>query len=453
MTSRSAGLVLLALLVSCAPKVAPPPPTGIAPKYPDFVAPAPPRGVGTPASLERHQVGWQWLQAGDLRAAERNFTAALKQSPAFYPAEVGLGYVALANKKFNDSLLHFDRAVVANPRYAPALAGRAEALLATGGIEEAVVSLEAALTADPSLAALRSRLEVLRFRSQQEDIGNARQMAAAGRLDEARRAYVTLIESSPSSPFLLRELAEVERKASNLDAALGYARKAVELEPDDPRGHVLLGDLYEAQGDAVKALEALTAAASLQPDETLTARVEGLRSRAAFAAMPEEYRAIGASPAVTRAQLAALLAVGLDDLLIKTRRVSAVVITDTRGSWAAPYILSVARAGVMEVYPNHTFQPEAIVRRADLAQAASKVLEIIAARDPQRAAAWGSRGQRKFTDIGPRHLSYSAVSLAVDAGVMTTLEDGSFRLTQPASGAEAVAAVARLQELGGAKAP
>ena len=41
----------------------------------------------------------------------------------------------------------------------------------------------------------------------------------------------------------------------------------------------------------------------------------------------------------------------------------------------------------MEVYPNHTFQPDAVVRRADLARAVSRVLELVAQRNPQLAAA------------------------------------------------------------------
>ena len=41
----------------------------------------------------------------------------------------------------------------------------------------------------------------------------------------------------------------------------------------------------------------------------------------------------------------------------------------------------------MEVYPNHTFQPEAAVRRGDLAQAASRVLALIG----RRAAGAGRR--------------------------------------------------------------
>jgi tetratricopeptide (TPR) repeat protein len=446
--NRAAALAFLLLMSACAPKLPPAPPVVAAPKFPDFIRPAPPPGLGTPAAMERHEVGWQWLQAGDLRAAERNFNAALKQSAGFYPAEVGLGYVALASKKHNEALLHFDRAVVANPRYAPALGGRAEALLAAGELDEAARSIEAALQADPGLVSLRSRLEVLRFRDQQADITRARSMAEAGRLDEARDAYLTALAASPDSPFLLRELSEVERRAGRNDTALAHALRAVELDPEDARGHLIVAELYEARGEMSKASEAYAAALALQPDPALSDKIEALRARAAFEAMPEEYRAIESSETVTRAQLAALLAVRLEDLLSKARRVSAVVITDARNSWASSYIMAVARAGVMEVYPNHTFAPDAFVRRSELAAAASRVLEVIAARSPALAATW-RRAERKFPDVGRGHLSYPAVSLAVEAGIMATFEDGSFRLTQPVTGAEAVAAVEKLRELGG----
>src|SRR5688572_32009838 len=123
---RAIVLCLLVVGAGCAAKLPPEPPAVTSPKYPDYLVPGVPRGVGTPAAVERHTAGWGWLQAGDLRAAERNFASALKQSGSFYPAEVGLGYVALANKKHKDALMHFDKAVVVNPRYAPALAGRAD---------------------------------------------------------------------------------------------------------------------------------------------------------------------------------------------------------------------------------------------------------------------------------------------------------------------------------------
>jgi tetratricopeptide (TPR) repeat protein len=445
---RVLAVCLLVAAAGCAPKLPPSPPSITTPAYPDYVVPAVPRGLGTPAAVERHMVAWNWLQAGDLRAAERNFAAALKLSNSFYPAEVGLGYVALAHKKHKEALLHFDRAVVLNPRYAPALGGRADALLELGEAKEALQSLDAAVQADPSLAVLRTRIEVLRFRGQQQDIETARKLAQSDRLDEARAAYLAAIEASPESPFLHRELADVERRAGQLDAALQQASIAAELEPDEPRTHVILGDIYEAQGDLAKAAEEFSLALAVQPDEALKARLDSLRERAAFDAMPPEYRTIEASPAVTRGQLAALLAVQLEKLLSPARSVNAVVITDARGHWASPYILTTARAGVMEVYPNHTFLPEAVVRRVDLARAAGVVLELIAQRNPQLAASWRA-SRRKFPDVAAGHPNYPAAALAVDAGVMATTDDGSFQLTRPVAGAEAVSAVARLAQLAG----
>ena len=119
-------VVALLLVTACATKTAPPQAVST-PHFPDFVFPAAPEGIGTAATLERHNAGWQWLQIGDLKAAERNFDSSLKLTPDFYPAEAGLGYVALARKDHDAALQHFDRAVVANPRYAPALTGRGDA--------------------------------------------------------------------------------------------------------------------------------------------------------------------------------------------------------------------------------------------------------------------------------------------------------------------------------------
>jgi hypothetical protein len=100
----------------------------------------------------------------------------------------------------------------------------------------------------------------------------------------------------------------------------------------------------------------------------------------------------------------------------------------------------------MEVYPNHTFQPDAVVRRADMARAVGRALELIAQRNPQLAAPWRA-SKRKFPDVGPGHLSYPTAALAVDAGIMATAEDGSFQLTRPVTGTEAVASMARLAQL------
>jgi tetratricopeptide (TPR) repeat protein len=260
--------------------------------------------------------------------------------------------------------------------------------------------------------------------------------------------YDRTIAVSPDSPFLYRELANVEKREGNLAQALEHAQKAATLNPAEPRNFVTIAEIYEAQEDYAKAVEAYTTAAALEANDAVDAKIEELRERAAFAAMPEEYKSIETAPTVTRAQLAALFGVRLDDLLKRAPRANAVVITDTRGSWAAPWILSVARTGLMEVYPNHTFQPNAIVRRGDLAQASSRALALLAAGNPKLAAAIRNpRG--RFPDVPPGHLSYQAAAVAVESGVMTPTADGTFQLARPITGAEATAALSKLAALSG----
>jgi tetratricopeptide (TPR) repeat protein len=443
-----AVVLALSALAGCAGNRAPAVPPSGAPHFPDYVFPAIPGQMAAPAIGALHELGWQWLQAGDPKSAERNFTAALRQSPGFYPSEAGLGYTALARKDNKEAATHFDKALAANPSYAPALAGRGEALLTLGQRNQALSSFEAAVKADPQLSGLRSRIEVLRFRGLQDDVDAARKAAEAGRLQDARTIYERTIEASPDSPFLYRELAIVEKREGNLPAALTHAQKAATLNPTEPRNFTTIGEIYEDQSELGKAADAYATAVALEPNDAIESKIDDLRTRAAFGSMPAEYRSIESSPTVTRAQLAALIGVRLDPLLKRAPRSNSIVITDTRGSWAAPWILSTARAGLMEVYPNHTFQPDAVVRRADLAQAASKALSMIATSNPKLAASLrAARG--RFPDVPPGHLSYPAASAVVEAGVMAATSDGSFQLSRPATGQEAVTAIGRLVELSG----
>jgi S-layer family protein len=122
--------------------------------------------------------------------------------------------------------------------------------------------------------------------------------------------------------------------------------------------------------------------------------------------------------------------------------------TDLRGNWASPWIMAVTRAGVMEAFSNHTFQPANTVRRGDLAQAVSRVLTLIAAEKPRLAARW--RDPRPhFSDVSPSNIGYPAAARAVSSGVMAPLDGDTFQLTRPVTGPEALEAMSRLEALAG----
>jgi tetratricopeptide (TPR) repeat protein len=442
------GLVLVVLLLTpaaCAKKpVTLPTPAG-PPRFADFVFPVPPADLAASGLLEQHRAAWQVLQSGDAKSAERDFTAILKQTPDFYPAEAGLGYVALSRKDGAGALAMFDKALARNGAYAPALAGKGEALLSLGRTDAAAEAFQAALTADPGLTALRERVDVLKFRGVQQNIENARRAADAGKLDEARRGYLAAIAASPESAFLYRELAAIEHKSGDNAPALVHARQAVNLDPTDARALGLIAEILEAGAQWAQAAEAYAAANAAEPSDATAAKADEMREKGAFESMPEEYRSIETSPTVTRAQLAALVGIRLRDIL---RRAEArpVVVTDVRANWAAVWIQAVTRAGVMDAFPNHTFQPDTIVRRGDLAQAVSRVLALVAVEKPRLAVRW--RDPRPaFSDVAPSHLLYPAAARAVSAGVLSPVEGNTFQLSRPVTGSEARDAVSKLEAL------
>jgi hypothetical protein len=121
-----------------------------------------------------------------------------------------------------------------------------------------------------------------------------------------------------------------------------------------------------------------------------------------------------------------------------------------RNNWAAPWIMAVARAGIMEPFANHAFQPRSVVRRVDLAQAAARLLAHASARDPERVKTWES-ARVKFSDLSAGHLAYPAASVAVAAGVLTAGPGNSFQPSRPVTGAEAIDALTKIEALAGLK--
>jgi tetratricopeptide (TPR) repeat protein len=439
--------LLLALVSACAPKVALLPAPGAA-HYPEFMKPAVP--VADAASISGRQVerAWLFLQAGDLRGADRELAVALKASPAFYPAQSTSAYLALARSDARAAVNGFTQVVAAHPDYVPALVGQGLALQADNRNTEAIAAFRAAVKADPSLLDLARRIDVLTLRGQQEQLAAARDAARSGRRDEAIGAYRKAIAASPESAFLYRELANVERDAGKIPAAVEDLKQATSLDPTDAGSLAVLGALLDEQGDAEGALKAYDGALALENNPDVASRRDAIRVRLELARLPEQYRAIDSSPQITRADLAALIGVRLDHLLAKAAPRDVGILTDIRGHWAEQWITEVTRAGILEPFPNHTFQPRTLVRRVDLAQAVSRLLNVAAAANPSQSALWtGARG--RFTDISAGHIAYPAVSAAVAAGAMDRTPDGAFQPGLVVTGEDAIAALDRVRVLAG----
>jgi hypothetical protein len=99
----------------------------------------------------------------------------------------------------------------------------------------------------------------------------------------------------------------------------------------------------------------------------------------------------------------------------------------------------------MDAFANHTFQPGATVRRSELAQTAAALLRLASASQPDQLKRWQST-RPTFSDMSASNLQYAPAAVAVSAGAMATT-DGRFEPTRAATGAEALAVVARIEQL------
>jgi tetratricopeptide (TPR) repeat protein len=433
--------VLLLAGAACAART--PPPTSTVPKYAEFVSPTVPPALRSSAAAAALDRGWRYLQGDDLGSASREFAQALRQDRRFYPARTGEGYVSLARKDYDKAVAAFDAVLAMDKVYVPAIVGRGQALLGMKREGDALVAFEQALTLDPSLESLRSRVDVLRFRNVQDVIERARAAAQAGRIDEARAAYARAIAISPESAFLYHELGVFERRQGDIAGALEHLRKAIDLDPGDAAALVEVGEILESRQEFEAALASYRKAYDLEPTADLNQRIAAATARAREARLPAEFKALPQSPQITRGELAALLGIRLESLL-RPAATRQVVVTDVRNHWAAPWIATVVNAGVLDAFENHTFQPQNRVRRADLATAVSRVIGLIAQRKPDLRQKMSERP--RVADMSTGHLNYPAVAVAVSTGVLS-LTDGRFQVSRQVSGAEAIDAVTRLENL------
>ena len=437
-----AAMVAVVLAVGCVTRV----PVVTAPAYPDYLYPTVPDELTSSTEARHHEEAWTVFQAGDLVGAEKRYVALLQDSPGFYPADAGLGWLMLARGDSREAAEHFDRAVSGEASYLPALLGRGESMLALEETAEALRSFESALEVDPGLSDIARVVEQLRFSVVSEQLQMARTHADAGQFEDARDAYVRVIAASPDSAFLHVELGRVELRQENLDEALDHARQAADLDPSDPAAFLLEGELHAETGDLQAAVVAFERADRLDPNDDVTRRLDDLRNRIRMAGLPPEILAIPSKTSVTRGELAALIGERFNEFLDEASRRRTVIITDTRDYWGHQWIQDVTQAGVMRVDAGYRFEPERAVRRSDLAEVADAMLDLFAEVDPSTASRWIDK-RPNFSDMRAGHLSYTSAARAVAAGVLAVLEDETFQPARAVDGGEAVRAVDRLAEL------
>jgi Tfp pilus assembly protein PilF len=442
MTNRRWALVLAGTLwlAGCASV-----PRSTGPAHPDFQIPDVPARLAAPADVRQvHLQAWQRFQSGDARGANSAFSEILKRSPGFYPAETALGFIALAGRQYKAASARFGGALARDGAYVPALDGMAAAQIGLDDLAGAIVTLERLVALVPR-EEYRTRLDLVRLKQVQRLTGSARRARDAGRHAEAKEALARALAISPDSPAILRELALVELASGSQAEADAHLRRAIQLDPNDAESHVSLAAVLEARGRVNEAASEYGRAAAIDPK--WRSKAEAARAAAERIGVPDELLGLEDAATVNRGQLAALIGTRLASILSHAQKRAPTVATDIRSHWAAEWIVTVMQAGVMDAFSNHTFQPASVVSRADLAQVIGKLVTLaLVTRVDERARLQAARPA--LADLPQTNAAYRSAAVAIAAGAMKADESGRFQPARPATGAEVLAAINRVDQLG-----
>ena len=388
--------------------------------------------------------GWRNVQQGKLEAAASDLdglTRRYGRSPEIVTAraflELRLGSVPSAERYFQTALRE-------RPTYGPAQGGYVLAALAAGNDELAYDRL-ARLERDYPQHPLVDRYQTtLQINVAESRVANARELNREGSFSKAAAAYLKALEAAPEVGALYLEAAEVELAAGLTDRAVLHADRATELDSGNASAYGILGEAHYAGGELTGAYQAYRTASELSPrDVDIQERLELIEREYQEEHLPPEYLEIRDAERVTRAELAALFYLELRSAFDGVAADESAIASDISTSWAYTYIDRVLRVGILEVYPNHTFQPQGFVRRVEVSDALARALERLAP-EAYRLAIDSSPLARDFPDLPSSNPRHEAAALAVSLGLLIVSENGDFEPQGFVNGAAAVSAVEAL---------
>ena len=239
---------------------------------------------------------------------------------------------------------------------------------------------------------------------------------------------------------LLRSAALAE-KDNHLNDAEQLYRQALTIVPNDPTLHLRLADLFVKQNKLDDAEAQRKTAAALLPRRTDIvrntpgAKSDDLDDLGRWGRDIGVFREIQAAPAVTRERVAAIIVRYFPQVMERPQIPQ--IVTDIETSWARSEIQTVTDLGLMDTFPNHTFDPLASVTRGDFATALVRLTQVLGL-SPVTSPPIPT------PDVAPTNTQYPDIQLVLGRGLMTLQDSGVFGISDDVSGQDAIRAAERL---------
>jgi len=187
----------------------------------------------------------------DEDAAEKALLSILETDPDVLDAHQMLGQISITQKRFDDSIGHFRRALELDPAHKNSLMGLASSYRALGRQEEALVGFRRVLEIsgpDTKASLAIADIEI-----------------SLGRFDEAAAALSDAAQTTEVPGLIHNKLGEVRAEQGRSNDAMTLFAEAIEERDDFALPHFNLAVLYEEGGDAQRAIAEYEKAIELAP--------------------------------------------------------------------------------------------------------------------------------------------------------------------------------------------
>jgi Tfp pilus assembly protein PilF len=376
---------------------------------------------------------WGALRAGRAGRAGKIVAKLDSTNPVF---AVGMAYVDLLTGNIAAAEEGFKTSLQSFPDMTPARIGLAQIYDERGEEEGTLNEYREILKREPENRWAKPRYEALRASLVKRSMAAALTAQASGDRETAKREFLKVLFYAPEETEAHLDLARIYRQENDTASALLHFKAAMESGTTD---EALLGEYAEFladSGELGQSLEVWEKLKELRPqDADVARRIEELKTKLGVFELPSQFTAIPSLEAVTREDLAALIGVKFADYLdVPARRTE--ILVDIAMSWAQSYIVKVASLEIMSVFDNHTFQPRRIINRAELAEAAVRLIGVLQARGAKFVPLVEAR-RVQVADVSPDNFYYPSITRALALQIMTVSPERMFEPERVVSGAEA----------------
>jgi tetratricopeptide (TPR) repeat protein len=282
-----------------------------------------------------------------------------------------------------------------------------------------------------------AQYENIKIQKTQESLDTGKAYLDAENIESSKEAFLRALYYSPESTQAHLALIDIFLQEDNLDNAIVHLEAASKNDPENIDILKKYGDVLFLANENKRSLEIYEKLlAEDSENQEYGQRVEVLKNRLGIFELPSQYNAIISSEAVSKEEMAALLAVKFKDVLEETSKKPPIII-DIATSWADDYILQMASLDLLDIYPNHTFRPKKIINRAEMAEILLRLVNYLS-----------NRGFRFMQQIPPENIQISDVSIdnyyyqpiiqILSYDIMSLSMDKTFKPDLPVSGPDSI---------------